>query len=179
MIGKTNAVVGDSTQQYQGSYNITQNGTLATANKKMTQDLVINVSGSVDIVQRNYNIPNLRTSNVTTYISYSNQATNIPQYAFNDCEDLERATFPQTVYTINNNAFSMCLKLKSLTFKDSSNVVTLSSTNVFNSAGTNNDNPNHIIYIYVPSDLVESYKTASNWSKLYNNGKVDFLPITE
>ena len=31
--------------------------------------------------------------------------------------------------------------------------------------------------LYVPSALVESYKTATNWSTLYNAGTMDVLPI--
>ena len=31
--------------------------------------------------------------------------------------------------------------------------------------------------IYVPSDLIESYKTATNWSTLYARGKVNFVAL--
>lgn len=31
--------------------------------------------------------------------------------------------------------------------------------------------------LYVPSDLVDSYKVATNWSALYNNGTMEVLPI--
>lgn len=31
--------------------------------------------------------------------------------------------------------------------------------------------------LYVPSALVDSYKTATNWSTLYNNGTLEVLPI--
>ena len=54
---------------------------------------------------------------------------------------------------------------------------TLANVNAFTGAGTSNDNPSHVIYVYVPSGLISTYQTATNWSTLYNNGQVEFLAI--
>lgn len=35
----------------------------------------------------------------------------------------------------------------------------------------------HNLTVHVPSDLIESYKTATRWSTLYNNGYVTFVAI--
>ncbi len=187
MLGKTNAVVGDSTPQYQGSYNVTSNGTLATANKKMTQDLVVNVASKIDnLIDRSITSINSNVDEIGEYACYGcsqlitasfPNAIYIYKQSFMSCNKLKTASFLKAV-EISPMVFYGCRKLNSLTF-GANQICTLNVNSVFNNAGTQNDNPNHIIYIYVPSDLIESYKIATNWSNLYNDGRVDFLPITE
>ena len=96
---------------------------------------------------------------------------------FYNCRNLTEANFP-LVTGITEEVFRYCYKLNKITL-GANQVCNLINTNAFSNAGTQNTNPNHIIYIYVPSALIENYKVATNWSTLYNNGKVDFLPITE
>ncbi len=180
MIGKTNAVVGDSTPQYQGSYNITQNGTLATANKKMTQDLVVNVIDD-----------NLEKIIDRTITNYSNDSiVKIGNCAFQNCKLLTDVLFTNAT-TIEANAFYGCSRLNAATFLKTTYIdrqafrnsqlkkITLGANQVCQIADTSIFNPSANIIVYVPSNLIEDYKAATNWSTLYNNGRVDFLAITE
>ena len=63
------------------------------------------------------------------------------------------------VTTFQSYAFYNCSKLATIIIETNS-VATLKNVNVF----TNTPIANGIGYIYVPANLVESYKTASNWS---------------
>ena len=49
-------------------------------------------------------------------------------------------------------------------------VATLSASSYLNNSGV-------LINIYVPQELIEDYKNATNWSVLYNSNKIDFLPL--
>lgn len=72
---------------------------------------------------------------------------------------------------IEGSAFANCYSLKTVVLREEQ-VATLANVNAFNNAyhltGTVDAtyNPNGLKdgYIYVPKDLVESYKTATNWS---------------
>lgn len=116
----------------------------------------------------------------------------IGAYAFYNCEALETINFP-LVTTINtyaffgcyaltiintskikkiaSNAFANCYSLKTVVLRENQ-LATLDNQNAFNKAyhftGTVDAtyNPNGLKdgYIYVPRALVESYKTATNWS---------------
>ena len=82
-------------------------------------------------------------------------ATSIGQYAFYDCRSLTSASFPE-VTSIDVYAFNSCSALTTLYIGTESNTVcTLSSKNAIPSSVTN---------IYVPANLVDSYKSATNWS---------------
>lgn len=80
--------------------------------------------------------------------------------AFSSCESLTRIRIPSNVTTIGNYAFLKCKSLRSVIIENTNEVITLSSTNVFDSTpielGTG--------FIFVPDELVESYKTATNWT---------------
>lgn len=88
-------------------------------------------------------------------------ATSIGEAAFYNSgltsADLSAAT------SIGYSAFGSCSKLTSLILRASTQVCTL-STNAFNrtpiASGTG--------YIYVPAALVDSYKTATNWTTYAN-----------
>ena len=84
--------------------------------------------------------------------------TSIGDNAFYSCGALTTVNFP-VAKSIKNNAFYSCGALKSLLLRGN-NVCVLSSTSAFDStpiaSGTG--------YIYVPSALIEQYKTATNWS---------------
>ena len=84
--------------------------------------------------------------------------TAIGGYAFYDCSQLTSIDFPN-VTVIGRNAFSSCTNLASIKLTNNQ-VVTLRGANVFErtpiASGTG--------FIYVPDELVESYKTATNWT---------------
>ena len=73
--------------------------------------------------------------------------------------------------------FSGCTSLTSLTLitKDSGNLYarfSLANVNVF-------DGITGPITVYVPSGRISAYQTMTNWSQLYNDGKVTFVAIPE
>lgn len=84
--------------------------------------------------------------------------TTIPTSAFYNTKLLKTANFP-LVTTINSQSFSGCRALLSFIIR-SETICKLSNADAFSysslASGTG--------YIYVPKDLVESYKTATNWS---------------
>ena len=86
--------------------------------------------------------------------------TQIGNYTFYSCVSLTEMTFLGNITTIKSGAFSNCTKLSKFALPNITSVPTLSSANNFN------DTPiaNGTGYIYVPDDLVESFKSATNWS---------------
>ena len=82
-------------------------------------------------------------------------ATSIGNSAFYSCSALTRVSFPVAT-SIGNSAFSSCSALTTMYIgTESDTVCTLSNTNAI---------PSSVTDIYVPEALVESYKTATNWS---------------
>lgn len=79
-----------------------------------------------------------------------------------NCQLLEKIDLPLlTKISTNITTFKNCPSLKALILRNESDIVTLSSSNVFDTsdgigAGTG--------YIYVPAALIEEYKSATNWS---------------
>ena len=86
----------------------------------------------------------------------------LPQNVLYNCDALTKISLP-SVTTISASAFNGCANFQTLILGASS-VVTLSNTNAFSgtkiASGTG--------YIYVPSTLVDSYKTATNWTTYAN-----------
>ena len=125
-----------------------------------------------------WHLTSLTATQVSTYAFYADTrlttvslpaATSIGTYAFYGCSALTTADFP-LVTSISAYAFRSCSALTSLTLSKNQ-VAALGSTNAFTgtpiATGTG--------YIYVPDDLVDQYKTATNW-KTYAN---QILPISQ
>ena len=93
-------------------------------------------------------------------------ATSIGSYAFYNCSVLTSADFPAAT-SIGSSAFYNCSVLTEVIIRTTSKVCTLSDKNAFTStpiaSGTG--------YIYVPDDLVSSYKSATNWRTYANQIK--------
>jgi len=98
----------------------------------------------------------------------------IQENMFKACTSLSFLDLP-SVTRIRANAFHSCSALKTIVLR-SSTVVTLENVNAFTtstpfasggSGGT----------IYVPSSLISSYQTATNWSTLYGYGATTFAAI--
>lgn len=91
--------------------------------------------------------------------------TSIGDYAFGNCYQLSSVDFPNAT-SIGAQAFYNCSRLTSIKLA-SSQVVTLGSANAFErtpfASGAG--------FIYVPDELVESYKTATNWVTYANQIK--------
>ena len=124
-----------------------------------------------------------RSCSALTSVSFPN-ATTIGSYAFNSCSALTNVSLPAATSigdsafescsaltsvslpaatSIGSSAFRSCSKLTTLYIGTESNTVcTLSSTNAI---------PSNVTDIYVPEALVDSYKTATNWSSFANKIK--------
>lgn len=94
--------------------------------------------------------------------------------ASNACQQLEVCDIGSTT-GIAANAFANCYKLQTLVLRKSS-VCTLSNVSAFLNTPMRGYN-SLTGTVYVPSGLISSYKTATNWSTLYNNGTVEFVAI--
>ena len=85
--------------------------------------------------------------------------TQIGQNSFSYCSALSYLDLPVCI-SIDVKAFQYCTALSALVLRYADDVVTLNSTNVFTgstiASGTG--------YVYVPSALVNTYKSATNWS---------------
>lgn len=72
---------------------------------------------------------------------------------------LEKVVLPDSLKAIGTYCFGDCRNLKTVVLP-STTLVTLANTNAFNNSRAKT--------IYVPDNLVASYRTASNWSSLTN-----------
>ena len=89
-------------------------------------------------------------------------ATSIGANAFYGCSELTSVDFPLAT-SIGQQAFRNCTKLVTLILRNTDTICTLDSRAL---ASTPIDSGTG--YIYVPSALLESYKTAANWSTYTN-----------
>ena len=107
--------------------------------------------------------------------------TSLGSYAFYQCSNLETATLPklttistQTWYmcpkleyvdcgqlgNISAQTFNSCAALKTVILRKTSGICTLSNVNGISGSGIGKGTG----YVYVPSALIDDYKTATNWS---------------
>lgn len=100
--------------------------------------------------------------------------TGVYTYMFNNCQHLETADF-LIANRIDGSAFGGCVLFSTLVLRCNS-VCTLSSVNAFDNTPFRGKNGLSGT-VYVPSSLVSSYQTASNWSTLYNAGYCTFSAI--
>ena len=107
-----------------------------------------------------------------TLTAYSNpRVAQIRGYTFYKCSSLTTVDLP-AMTSIALMAFAYCHSLTILILRNTTKVCTLASTNAFSNCyhyhGTVNStyNPAGLKdgYIYVPASLIDSYKTATNWS---------------
>ena len=87
-------------------------------------------------------------------------ATTIGSQAFGECTSLVRVDLPSAI-EINEYAFKNCQSMLYLILR-ANQVCVLSNTNAFSGCSIAWSGSSSAIY--VPDDLVESYKTATNWS---------------
>lgn len=113
------------------------------------------------------NLP-LATSTGSQAFSNCSSLTNIylPQLAtmgsqtFSGCSSLARVDLPLAT-SIDGYSFASCGLLKTLIIR-TNQVCTLKNASAFNNTPIKTSTTEG--FIYVPDDLVESYKTATNWS---------------
>lgn len=85
-------------------------------------------------------------------------AIEIGGYAFCNCVTMEKLEFPSAT-KLEAMAFLNCTKLNALILSKRE-IATLAAINAFNGTPIQKGTG----YIYVPDDLVDQYKTATNWS---------------
>lgn len=103
-------------------------------------------------------------------------ATTIGKYAFGNCNRIECVDLSGSAKpTINTYAFQNCAKLNALIIR-SDTMASLSNTNAL--TGTLIDRS--LGGIYVPDDLVDTYKAATNWAKYASNiYPISAYPVTD
>lgn len=72
-------------------------------------------------------------------------------------------------YNIRSGTFNGCTSLTDITI-NINRVLTLGNASILQNVG-------HAVTIHVPSNLISSYQSATNWSTLYNNGDITFVAI--
>lgn len=92
--------------------------------------------------------------------SIPEKVNSINSYAFNECSGLTEITCYGELNSIGNSAFNKCSNLSKFVLPNVTKVPTLGTT-VFVGTPIAND----LGYIYVPDALVDSFKTATNWSR--------------
>ena len=78
---------------------------------------------------------------------------------FRYCSSVEIFYLPK-VNSIVGAVFAQCTSIKALIIEQTDSVVVLNSSTCFNSSGIQAGTG----YIYVPDSLIDSYKSATNWS---------------
>ena len=84
--------------------------------------------------------------------------TEIPTASFQTCKKITELTIEGNITAIGGNAFQNCSLLAKVVLPNVTSVPTLSSSS-FSSTPISSKTG----YIYVPDDLVDSFKTATNW----------------
>lgn len=134
-------------------------------NRCLIIDGELNSFASGDLTS--YTIPNSVTSigswtfafckNLTS-ITIPNSVTKIGEYAFCHCKNLTSITIPNSVTEIGSYVFWNCSNLKSVYCKPATPPRLYTNTTFNNNAK-----------IYVPTESVDAYKTATNWSEYADN----------
>ena len=91
-----------------------------------------------------------------TSVTIGNSVTSISEWTFGDCYDLAAVTIGNSVKRIETAAFSECRNLAS---------ITCMATTPPNIPGSTFFYASNQLKIYVPTDSVEVYKSAENWSE--------------
>ena len=100
-----------------------------------------------------------------TSVTIPDSVTNIGGYAFQGCSGLTSVIIPSSVRSIGIQAFSFCGNLSSFTIL-ATTPPTLGSSAFYSTS-------NNLI-IYVPSESVSAYKSASGWSNY--SSKIQAIP---
>lgn len=112
----------------------------------------------------NYGFRECRNLTITEIPS---NVTTLGTSAFYECTGLTQITFKGDIKTIPSGLFCFCSHLTKVVFPNITSLITLSATDALAqtpiASGTG--------YIYVPDDLVDSFKSATNWTTYANQIK--------
>ena len=84
-------------------------------------------------------------------------------YAFEHCTNLRKIDIHEAVTNIPNAAFMTCYELEAVIIRNKTSVCALQHGSAFSNSCISRER--EAGYIYVPRALVDSYKTATNWSE--------------
>ena len=116
-----------------------------------------------------------------TSVSFPNMAVSSLGNAFGNtaayaaCQQLVSADVGKTS-TIAGNAFANCYKLQTLVLRKTGSICTLGNVSAFTNTPMRGYN-SLTGTVYVPSALIATYKTATNWKTLYDGGTLTFAAI--
>lgn len=96
-------------------------------------------------------------SKISGTLVLPNSLTQIGNYAFHTASALTAVTFGSGINQIGDGVFANCTNVLSYDFSSVASVPTLTNANCFNGINAN-------CKIYVRSSLLNSWKTATNWS---------------
>jgi hypothetical protein len=147
---------------------INKNGTTTLATEGLYCDVDIDVNANVPTYEAELLEQTAREHSLLdrTVVNYeSDTATNVGVYAFRMCSSLERLKFTQKI-TFANMSCADTPKLAKLILTNES-VSELSMVGALQNSGIAKGTG----YIYVPNNLVDAYKTATNWSTYANQIK--------
>ena len=155
---------------YLNTSNVTDMGFMFQACRRITTIPNIDTGNVVDMLSMFYVCNGLKTIKSLNMSKVTN--ANSMFYYCNSLEFVELVS-PAQIY---NSMFENCLNLTTLVLRTTDRIAELYSVKAFNVtpfSGYNNLKGT----VYVPSALIETYKTATNWSTLYAQGTCTFLPI--
>jgi len=113
------------------------------------------------------NFPNMAVSSLGSVFGSSTNA--------NACRLLEDIDIGNTA-RLGNYAFMNCYKLQTLILRKSDAICTLANVSAFTNSPVRGY-AGLTATIYVPSALISTYQTATNWSTIYGEGHVTFAAI--
>lgn len=83
--------------------------------------------------------------------------------------------FDAPIASIGQNVFNGCTVLDTIVLRKTGAIATLSNVNAFTNTPYANGKSGGVIY--VPSDLISTYESATNWSTLVGYGTLEFKAI--
>lgn len=108
------------------------------------------------------------------YFSAPNAINSSSSNIFLNCIQLEFCDLGKMT-DLSSAAFRNCERLSTLILRRQNSIVSMVNVNVFQNSSIQRGGAG--CKIYVPSDLIENYKTDSKWSTLYGYGTITFIPI--
>lgn len=96
------------------------------------------------------------------------------QGAFLNCPALTTVELPVAI-SIHSECFQGCISLKTLILRRSDDICALTNMSAFTNSPFATDGSGGIVY--VPQELITTYKQATNWSSLVTAGTCEFKPI--
>ena len=129
----------------------------------------LSCSGSLELNSYTFN----GDTNLTT-VNFPN-TVQLAQYVFYQCSSLQFADVG-LVSSLEYSTFYNCNALSSLILRKTGSICTLQDLGAFTNTPMRGYN-SQTGTVYVPSSLISTYQTATNWSTLYTNGTVSFVAI--